>query len=216
MLLKSYKFSVNIHLKMHQNLDNHLLALRLTSWILLMVKWRELMNWNRQSCPAESMLALASNSPQKENRRKLRWVQTGKYSIVSWFESWIKVKRLEFSEIWLHVTEQFGDMIFTDECYILLKKHSKLKLSWKMGATQTERLSRTSCSGVGMSWNLETWTSRTYHIQTKYGCWVLHCWNSQDCYHSSSLLFQMVTTFNKTMIQNIQVTLLDASWKAME
>ena len=42
-----------------------------------------------------------------------------------------RVKRLELSEMCLGVNEQFDDVIFTDECSVLLESHSKLSFHQK-------------------------------------------------------------------------------------
>jgi len=58
-------------------------------------------------------------------RRKLGWVQTGtKYCQL--IREPNRVKRLEFSEKCLRENEQFDNVIFTDECSVLLENHSKL------------------------------------------------------------------------------------------
>ena len=63
-------------------------------------------------------------------RRKLGWVQTGtKYCQL--IREPNRVKRLEFSEKCLRDNEQFDNVIFTDECSVLLENHSKLSFHRK-------------------------------------------------------------------------------------
>ena len=63
-------------------------------------------------------------------RRKLGWVQTGtKYCQLICEPN--RVKRLEFSENCLRENEQFDNVIFTDECSVLLENHSKLSFHRK-------------------------------------------------------------------------------------
>ena len=63
-------------------------------------------------------------------RRKLGWVQTGtKYCQL--IREPNRVKRLEFSEKCLRENEQFDNVIFTDECSVLLENHSKLSFHRK-------------------------------------------------------------------------------------
>ena len=58
-------------------------------------------------------------------RWTLGWVQTGtKYCQLIGEPN--RVKRLEFSKKCLRENEQFDDVIFTDECSVLLENHSKL------------------------------------------------------------------------------------------
>ena len=63
-------------------------------------------------------------------RRKLGWVQTGtKYCQL--IREPNRVKRLEFSEQCLRENEQFDNVIFTDECSVLLENHSKISFHRK-------------------------------------------------------------------------------------
>lgn len=66
----------------------------------------------------------------KRLRRKLGWVQTAtKYCQL--IREPNRVKRLEFSEKCLREGEQFDNVIFTDECSVLLENHSKLSFHRK-------------------------------------------------------------------------------------
>ena len=63
-------------------------------------------------------------------RRKLGWVQTcTKYCQL--IREPNRVKRLEFSEKCLRENKQFNNVIFTDECSVLLENHSKLSFHRK-------------------------------------------------------------------------------------
>ena len=63
-------------------------------------------------------------------RRKLGWMQTGtKYCQL--IREPNRVKQLEFSEKCLRENEQFDNVIFTDECSVLLENHSKLSFHHK-------------------------------------------------------------------------------------
>ena len=58
-------------------------------------------------------------------RQKLGWVQTStKYCQL--IREPNRIKRLEFCEKCLRDNERFDDVIFTDECSVLMENHSKI------------------------------------------------------------------------------------------
>ena len=61
----------------------------------------------------------------KRHRRKLGWVCT-KTKYCQLIRKPNRVKRLEFSQKCLEENEQFDDVIFTDECSVVLENHSKI------------------------------------------------------------------------------------------
>ena len=71
-----------------------------------------------------------SREKVKRLRRKLGWVQTGaKYCQL--IREPNRVKRLEFSEKCRRDNEQFDNVIFTDECSVMLENHSKISFHRK-------------------------------------------------------------------------------------
>lgn len=68
---------------------------------------------------------LFSQDKVKRLRRKLGWVcTTTKYCQL--IREPNRIKRLEFAEKCLQDAEQFNDVIFTDECSVLLENHTKI------------------------------------------------------------------------------------------
>ena len=63
-------------------------------------------------------------------RQKLGWVQTGT-NYCQLIQEQNRVKRLEFCSNCMQENEQCNNVIFTDECSVLLKNHSKLSFYHK-------------------------------------------------------------------------------------
>ena len=157
-----------------------------------------------------------SSQKVRRLRWKLGWVPTGtKYCQL--IREPNRVKRLEFSEKCLRENEQFNDVIFTDECSVLLENHSKISFHqrWEQ---------RTLKGKPKHPVKVHVWAGISKrgptHLIVFEGIMVLSFTfprsSPTDCSHSSEQCSPTVIASSKITTRNIPAALPAASRKNME